>query len=82
MSWSVDFACLVVRLRQIKATDDDFGDFLLDRVLNCDLPRMEQYLTGEQWEMIRKAEEDVMGGNAQVRASGTNVDRSAGRDKG
>lgn len=59
-NWDVDFACLIARLRQIRdvGPNSDLGQYLLiNRVLECDLPRMETYCTTEQWLMIVEAEQ-------------------------
>jgi len=82
----IDYACAVVRLRQIKNCDDDLlADHLLDRVLNCDLPRLERYLTAEQWVAIIDAESgvaDVLGASASSGESREATRGSIGSDKG
>lgn len=57
--WALDFTCLVLRLRQIKDLDytDSLREHLTDRILNCDLPRMQAYLTAEMWQMIMETEQ-------------------------
>lgn len=43
----VDLATAVARLRQIRGDGYDNGHWLLDRVITCDLPRLERHLSAE-----------------------------------
>ena len=56
-SFQLDMLGLILRLRQIRNEGGliDSG-VIADRVITCDLPRLERHLTPEQWAWIRWAE--------------------------
>lgn len=51
----LDLATLVARLEQIREEGYDNGHWLVDRVITCDLPRLERHLSGEARQAIDDA---------------------------